>query len=172
MRRPFLLLLVAFLALGACRIGLGGDEATEAAPSAMATDAIEVTPLDGPAAVPAADPAAAMAPDAGAPPLPPSPDPAAGAEIPAAIPAAAEPPPVVKSPSQIACEKRKGSYVKVKSLFTCVKTPRDAGKRCSRDSDCSGHCLARSQTCAPFDPLIGCNDILDDEGRRITLCLD
>ncbi|MCE8421969.1 hypothetical protein LZ190_25545, partial [Rhodovulum sulfidophilum] len=98
--------------------------------------------------------------------VPPAPGPESAPET------TAEPPPAVVSPSQLACEKAGGSYVAVKALFTCVKTPSDAGRRCDRESDCSGRCLARSQTCAPLDPLLGCNDILDDEGRRITLCLD
>ncbi|EKX56222.1 hypothetical protein D516_2995 [Rhodobacter sp. AKP1] len=153
MRRP--LLLLALLALGACRLGAdeGGPPALD--PQPLAAPPVEMTTLTDPA--PAAGPAAAVAP---------SPNPGSAPKT------TAEAPPVVVSPSQRACEKAGGSYVAVKALFTCVKTPPDAGKRCARESDCSGRCLARSQTCAPLDPLLGCNDILDDEGRRITLCLD
>ncbi|AZB63214.1 hypothetical protein EBL87_05545 [Cereibacter sphaeroides] len=148
MRRP--LLLLALLALGACRLGAdaGGPPALD--PQSLAAPPVEVTTLTDPA------PAA----------VPPAPGPESAPET------TAEPPPAVVSPSQLACEKAGGSYVAVKALFTCVKTPPDAGRRCARESDCSGRCLARSQTCAPLDPLLGCNDILDDEGRRITLCLD
>ncbi|ACM01616.1 hypothetical protein [Cereibacter sphaeroides] len=148
MRRP--LLLLALLALGACRLGAdeGGPPALD--PQPLAAPPVEVTTLTDPA--PAAVP---LAPGLGSVPE-----------------TTAEPPPAVVSPSQLACEKAGGSYVAVKALFTCVKTPPDAGRRCARESDCSGRCLARSQTCAPLDPLLGCNDILDDEGRRITLCLD
>ena len=32
--------------------------------------------------------------------------------------------------------------------------------------------LARSGTCAPITPMFGCNDILQDDGREVTLCLD
>ncbi|MEL5877962.1 hypothetical protein [Cereibacter sphaeroides] len=148
MRRP--LLLLALLALGACRLGAdeGGPPALD--PQPLAAPPVEVTTLTDPA--PAAVP---LAPGLGSAPE-----------------TTAEPPPAVVSPSQLACEKAGGSYVAVKALFICVKTPPDAGRRCARESDCSGRCLARSQTCAPLDPLLGCNDILDDEGRRITLCLD
>lgn len=147
MRRS--LFLVALIALGACSLGSGsgsgsgGDDARS-----LATPAVEETALAEPEAA-----AAVPAP-------------------PATAPSEAAPPPVARSPSQLACEASGGRYLSVKALFTCVRTPRDAGKRCTRESDCSGRCLARSQSCAPFDPLLGCNDILDDEGRRTTLCLD
>ncbi|MBO4167966.1 hypothetical protein LV780_10660 [Cereibacter azotoformans] len=143
MRRS--LFLVALIALGACSLGSGSGSGGDDARS-LATPAVEETALAEPEA------AAAV-------PAPPATSPTEAA-------------PVAKSPSQLACEASGGRYLRVKALFTCVKTPRDAGKRCTRESDCSGRCLARSQSCAPFDPLLGCNDILDDEGRRTTLCLD
>ncbi len=154
MRRP--LLLLAFLALGACRLGLGAEPETPGpAAAGLATAEIAVTPLDAPAS-------AAPAPEAAraAQPAPARPE-AAAASAPA----------VPKSAGQIACEKKGGSYVAVKSLYTCVRVPRDAGKACTSGAECSGECLARSKTCAPYDPLVGCNDILDDFGRRMTLCL-
>lgn len=55
--------------------------------------------------------------------------------------------------------------------MTCVNPTRDAGKACRRGSDCEGLCLARSFTCAPYDPLFGCNEILQDDGSRVTYCL-
>jgi hypothetical protein len=33
-------------------------------------------------------------------------------------------------------------------------------------------CLARSGTCAPIMPLFGCNEVLDKQGRRVTLCIE
>jgi hypothetical protein len=52
-------------------------------------------------------------------------------------------------------------------------TPKDAGKSCSTSSECStGNCLARSQSCSPIEPLFGCNELLDAEGRRVTLCVE
>lgn len=56
--------------------------------------------------------------------------------------------------------------------LVCYRTPPDAGKSCRRESDCSTLCLARSQSCAPIDPLFGCNEILTDKGTRVTLCVD
>ena len=49
---------------------------------------------------------------------------------------------------------------------------RDGGKSCKRERDCEGLCLARSRTCAPIQPLFGCNDILQDNGVMVTLCID
>lgn len=57
-------------------------------------------------------------------------------------------------------------------LFACVRPTRDAGKACRKGTDCEGECLARSMTCAPYDPLLGCNEILQDNGARVTLCLN
>jgi hypothetical protein len=56
--------------------------------------------------------------------------------------------------------------------FTCIRRTPDAGKRCTSANDCSGACLARSQSCAPLDPLIGCQEILTASGARAMLCVD
>jgi hypothetical protein len=56
--------------------------------------------------------------------------------------------------------------------YLCQKKTRDGGKQCRAKGDCQGECLALSGTCAPVMPLLGCNDILDAQGRRMTLCLD
>ena len=79
-----------------------------------------------------------------------------------------------KSAARIACEKKGDLWAKAgnSSAHTCVKRTRDNGKRCTRGTQCEGLCLARSGTCAPFTPLFGCNEILQDDGRRVTLCLD
>lgn len=79
-----------------------------------------------------------------------------------------------RSPDEIQCGKKGGSWVVVgkTSAQACVKPTRDAGQRCSRKSDCDGLCLARSATCAPVKPLFGCNEILQDNGLRVTLCID
>jgi len=142
------------LLLAACQLSLpGASGGTAAAPANPLTgDAIAVTSLDAapPAIPPAAEPA---------PPEPP----------------AAEPvPPVPQSPEQIACERRGGSYARAGAgdARACIRPTRDGGKQCRRESDCEGTCLARSQTCAPITPMFGCNDILQDDGRRVTLCLD
>jgi hypothetical protein len=54
----------------------------------------------------------------------------------------------------------------------CQFTTRDGGKRCTRESQCEGLCLARSGTCAPVEPLMGCHDILQDNGTRATQCIE
>ena len=56
--------------------------------------------------------------------------------------------------------------------LVCRRTPPDAGKQCRSQSDCSTQCLARSGTCAPIDPLFGCNEVLSDQGQRVTLCIE
>nr|WP_321508414.1 hypothetical protein [uncultured Celeribacter sp.] len=74
-----------------------------------------------------------------------------------------------------ACEAKGGEFraAGMAGLMTCFTTPPDAGKSCRKSSDCSSNtCLARSGTCAPISPLFGCNDLLDAEGRRGTLCVD
>lgn len=43
---------------------------------------------------------------------------------------------------------------------------------CQRASDCSTACLAKSHTCAPVSPLIGCQDLIDDQGRTVTQCVN
>ena len=54
----------------------------------------------------------------------------------------------------------------------CHRTPADANTQCRKQSDCSTQCLARSGTCAPIDPLFGCNEVLTEQGQRVTLCVD
>ncbi|MBL9074100.1 hypothetical protein [Tabrizicola sp.] len=79
-----------------------------------------------------------------------------------------------KSEMQLACEKKKGSWSGIGKgdARACVFRTRDGGKRCDRESQCDGVCLARSGTCSPLKPLYGCNEILQDNGARVTLCLD
>ncbi|AVW91726.1 hypothetical protein [Celeribacter baekdonensis] len=74
-----------------------------------------------------------------------------------------------------ACETRGGAFKPggASGALACFVTPKDAGKSCSKSTECStGNCLARSQTCSPIEPLFGCNELLDTEGRRVTLCVD
>lgn len=169
--------------LSACQLAGPGSPGSDVTPNAVTGGEIEVTALDGPAPVavdpasegadPAADPAARVQPDA-----PATAAPEAAAE-PVADPApqpdlAAEVPATPKSEQQLACEKKRGMWSRVgkASLFICVFKTRDAGKQCTRESQCEGVCLARSGTCSPIKPLIGCNEILQDNGARVTLCID
>lgn len=190
--RPFLsrfaLTLGLALLVQGCQLSLpgGGGQSADVTPNAVTGDAIEVTALDaGPAATsaagagtgagasqPGAETAAAAAPTA------------AAAEAPEALPApatlplpepAAAVPEVEKSSAQLDCERRKGRWVSVGlsgELRTCVFTTRDSGKQCTRSNECEGACLARSGTCAPFRPLIGCHEVLQDNGMRATQCIE
>lgn len=81
---------------------------------------------------------------------------------------------VTKSREQVRCEKRGDRWAKVgdSEARTCLRQTRDGGKSCSDKDQCDGQCLARSKTCAPFDPLLGCNDVLQDNGATVTLCID
>jgi hypothetical protein len=191
--RLFLVLGVATLVSG-CQTGFSGsgaapsDGVTENA--VLGTD-IEVTALDAPSLDPAASApppeAASTAASQEAPPAPaaasPTPLPApqpdltegseSSAEAPSETPAEAAPE-APKSDAQIACEKKRGQWLStgVGQLRTCVFTTRDGGKRCRRESDCEGQCLARSGTCSPIRPLLGCNEILQDNGVRVTQCIE
>ena len=75
---------------------------------------------------------------------------------------------------QASCEARDGTFAQggITGGYQCFTTPRDAGKSCSKASDCSTQCLARSRTCAPIQPLFGCHDILTSSGAPVTLCID
>ena len=192
-RTPFRLSLAAVLVcatgfLAACQTGGpggSGKPSSDVTPNAVAGDPIEVMALDDPAgegAAPASVPAetgasgtAVPQPAAAEPSEPPTETaPSAVAADPAPQPDLAATPVTPKSEQQLACEKRKGSWLRVGDgdARACVFQTRDAGKRCERESQCDSVCLARSGTCAPFKPMYGCNDILQDNGMRVTLCLD
>ncbi len=89
-------------------------------------------------------------------------------------PEAAKPLPPPLSPEGQACLKKGGIWGKAGRGLgnTCVLRTKDSGKSCQRSSQCEGDCLARSQTCAPYTPLFGCNAILQDNGLEVTLCID
>ena len=165
-------------AVAGCQTGLGGPkpqgpDAETVTENAVTGDAIETTALDeAPAAVadksvaeagPAAAQGAAPEPVAEAAPQPaPQPDPEDVVPV------------TPKSERQLACEKKGGKWSGApgSDLRTCVFNTRDAGKQCTRESQCEGVCLARSGTCSPIKPLLGCNEILQDNGARVTLCID
>ncbi|WP_155947107.1 hypothetical protein [Pseudorhodobacter ferrugineus] len=153
---------VLMMGLAGCQFGGGGAAPTDvAAPSAITGPAVEVTALA---------PLGSVEPASGAPSA------AAPVDVPSEAPVAAAPPTpvIVKSPSQVACEKTGGNFVVIgrSGAMTCQKPTRDGGKQCKRESDCDGVCLARSNTCAPVKPLFGCQSILQDDGRRVELCID
>lgn len=167
------------LGLSACQIELPKLTGASTAPTEVGIvgDAIEVTSLDA-APVAAPDPAALGEPKAS-----PSPDPSekAPAEANATEEAVAaeeatapEEEVVAKTPAQIACERRKGIWEKAASgaAFFCQMPTGDGGKQCRKSTDCEGYCLARSGTCAPISPMFGCQDILNEDGRMLTECIN
>jgi len=173
MRR--LLIASLILTLAGC-LGGGTDKpATGANP--ITGDAVSTTTLaPPPGAGPAAVTPAAAAQTPAKPPADPATNPPATGTPPAADPAAqgsltVEAPPA--SPEARACLKKGGQWSKVgKGGYTCLKPTRDAGKSCSRATQCEGLCLARSGTCAPLTPLFGCNEVFQNDGTRATLCID
>jgi putative hemolysin len=144
---------LAILMLSACVPGHGESDLSAAAPQAspLAAEVIETTSLDTPAAQPA-----------------PAPDEAA-----LAVPEATEEV-APASPEEVRCLATGGTWAAAgqSGAKACVTLTRDGGKACTRQSQCEGYCLARSGTCAPITPMFGCNDILQDDGREVTLCLD
>lgn len=177
MRRALLLSLL----LAACQIT--APSGPKEVPNAMMGDAIEVTTLDAaPAGAPVvATPGATALPALGAPDVAtpgadtirPAPRPGDAAAEPQASPAA-EVQPAPKSPEQILCEQSGGQWAVAgeSGAMVCVRMTHDGGKICHRQTDCEGLCLARSGTCAPITPLVGCNEILDNDGRAMTLCIN
>lgn len=85
-----------------------------------------------------------------------------------------ETPVELQSPEQARCLKKGGIWATAgkSGAKACVKRTKDAGKSCTKQTQCEGFCLARSGTCAPITPMFGCNDILQADGREVTLCLD
>lgn len=185
-RKPCRLSLVAvfFCAtwlIAACQTGGAGRTATDVTPNAVVGDPIEVTTLDAPpdeaalsptttvttVGTEAAEPQAASATAV-------EPASAEAAAEPAPKPDLAQTPVTPKSEQQLACEKRKGRWAKIGKgeARACVFQTKDSGKRCERESQCDSVCLARSGTCAPFKPMFGCHEILQDNGARVTLCLE
>jgi len=174
MPRRHLLALLAALSLAACQMTLPFTGDKPPASAALPGGKIEVTVLDAAPAsteIPAAAPASAANPP---------PAPVAKAEAPlsepaaAPLPAAAIPPLPPKSATQLRCERQGGDWASNNrsALKTCVKPTGDGGKQCTRQTDCKGECLARSGTCAPIKPLLGCNDILLADGTRTTQCIE
>lgn len=54
----------------------------------------------------------------------------------------------------------------------CFRPLPDAGKSCTAATDCEGVCLAQTQTCSTVTPLFGCYEYLDEQGRKVGLCVD
>lgn len=100
-------------------------------------------------------------------------DPSAkGKDAAATQPTASPAPP--KSPQEAACRASGGQWSQAGSsiVFACVRPTKDAGKACSKESDCSSQCLARSRSCAPIWPIFGCTEVIQNNGIVANLCLE
>lgn len=88
--------------------------------------------------------------------------------------AQSEPPPPPPDPETLACTRRGGQMVSGPGGFgrLCQVLTNDGGRPCRGAGDCTGHCLARGNVCAPVTPLLGCHDILLTDGRRVTQCIE
>lgn len=72
-----------------------------------------------------------------------------------------------------ACTREGGQFMpRGTGLYACVHRTQDAGRQCDEGSDCEGVCLARSRTCAPMQPLYGCQEVFTTLGRTETLCTE
>lgn len=168
-------LVLAMLMLSGCVLG-GQDPkpGNSVAPPAnpILGEAIATTSLDAaPAAVP---PPKAPPTDEAAEAKPKPTEEAAAKEPLTEQPTPEEPPPVPQSPAEAKCLKSGGVWASAgkTGAQACVQRTKDAGKQCTKQTQCEGFCLARSGTCAPITPMFGCNDILQADGRMVTLCLD
>lgn len=54
----------------------------------------------------------------------------------------------------------------------CLRPQPDAGKACTKKTDCSGQCLADTRTCSPVTPMFGCFEYLDETGKTVGICID
>jgi hypothetical protein len=81
---------------------------------------------------------------------------------------------VPQSPEEAACVQDGGRWGKAgeTGAMACFHPMKDAGKSCSKESDCSSQCLARSRSCAPFWPMFGCTDVVQNDGAVVQLCLN
>ena len=76
---------------------------------------------------------------------------------------------------EAACTKRGGRFAPItrgSALKLCFIEPKDANQSCTVNSDCEGVCLARSRTCAPVVPLVGCHEVRLDVGGTAVQCLN
>ena len=164
--RPFLPLALMALDL---RLQTARRMLTDTTPPV--TEAAEVTSLDAPAAA-SAPVAQAQKAEAAAATTAEAPKMSAAARA-AETPAAPPPPEPLRSPSQIACEKKGGRFAKAgnSTTFVCAREMRVGGKSCRRETDIEGLCLARSRSCSPITPVLGCQESLTQDGLRVTECV-
>lgn len=83
------------------------------------------------------------------------------------------PDPPMLAQQRAACTREGGQLSsRGQGLFACVRPTSDGGTQCDAASACQGVCLARSRTCAPFEPMFGCQEVFTLPGRRETVCID
>jgi hypothetical protein len=71
---------------------------------------------------------------------------------------------------QARCTKKGGLWADDDGLARCVYDTGEGTKSCTSGRDCKGECLAASKTCSPFEPLIGCTEVISDGGLLQKLC--
>lgn len=99
----------------------------------------------------------------------------AGSIANAAAPASQAPAaPAPKSAQEAACIAEGGLWGGVGNTGAqaCIRPAKDAGKSCRKESDCSSQCLARSRSCAPFWPIFGCTEVVQNDGAVVNLCIE
>lgn len=87
---------------------------------------------------------------------------------------AAPKPPDRNAAAKAACERGGGFFSATSGgkAGYCARYTRDGNRSCEASSACEGYCLARSRTCAPITPLIGCHQVLSDRGVEERTCLN
>ena len=68
------------------------------------------------------------------------------------------------------CTAKGGRFRAVGNGHICFTETPDAGEFCSVSTDCTTECLARTRTCAPLSPLLGCHEIFTATGAIVTQC--
>ncbi|WP_235933065.1 hypothetical protein [Paragemmobacter ruber] len=70
---------------------------------------------------------------------------------------------------------RQGGQLYVGGIFPtelCDLPTPDAGKACSRASDCQGYCRSATRTCSQYFMGSGAYDLLDEDGSATTIFYD
>lgn len=101
-------------------------------------------------------------------------DTSSAVEVAPTAPAESRPPEgAMLAQQRAACQREGGNFMpRGTGFFACVFQTQDAGRQCDEASDCEGACLARSRTCAPMQPIFGCQEVFTMPGRRETVCTD
>ncbi len=74
--------------------------------------------------------------------------------------------------AQAECAEKGGAVVVGMGGPVCATPTPDAGKACTKASDCSGSCMAETMTCSKVTPQFGCYDVVMEDGQTAGLCVD